>query len=376
MPEHNNEGTLDGRGAIELAGVVKSYDGQLNAVDGVNLKIPDRSYCCILGPSGCGKSTILRMIAGHENPTAGEILIGGEDVVGQAPVERGTAMMFQSYALFPHLTVRDNIAFALRVRGQSRSERHAKADEMMAKVRLTEFADRLPAQLSGGQQQRVALARAAITGPRVLLLDEPLSALDEYLRIQMRSELLRMQKDLGITFVHVTHTQLEAIALADLVVVMEHGKIKQAGNAREVYAAPRDRYVAEFLGGQNVLSGRVEVVNGRRATIAGGDGELIEVGVHDGHDLRKGTSIDVAIRRDDVDLIRPDQGGSTPGRASVSSRILGIEYQGNFVKVMLDVSGDVEFIAFVPERRFFEDPLTIGDVVYATWDIEYARLLA
>src|SRR6476469_4248225 len=169
-------------GSIELAGIVKSYDGISRVVDGVNLKIGDGSYCCFLGPSGCGKTTILRMIAGHDDPTDGEILIGGENVVGLPPVARRTAMMFQSYALFPHLNVRDNIAFALQVRGISRAERRKAADAMMEKVRLTEFADRLPAQLSGGQQQRVALARAAITEPRVLLLDEPLSALDEQLR--------------------------------------------------------------------------------------------------------------------------------------------------------------------------------------------------
>src|SRR6266700_3158383 len=210
-------------GSIELAGIVKSYDGTTPVVDGVNLKIPDRAYCCFLGPSGCGKTTILRMIAGHEDPTHGEILIGGQDVVGLAPVERRTAMMFQSYALFPHLNVRDNIAFALRVRGVGAQERRKAADAMIEKVRLTELADRLPAQLSGGQQQRVALARAAITGPKVLLLDEPLSALDEQLRVQMRQELSRM---------------------------------------------PRDRYVAEFLGGQNVLSGRIERIEGDSAMIS------------------------------------------------------------------------------------------------------------
>ena len=257
-----------GPGHIELAGVVKTFDGFVNAVDGVNIKIPNGAYCCLLGPSGCGKTTILRMIAGHDDPTAGEILIGGENVVGLPPVARRTAMMFQSYALFPHLTVRDNIAFSLRVRGMSKADRHRAADAMMEKVRLSEFADRLPAQLSGGQQQRVALARAAITEPRVLLLDEPLSALDEFLRIQMRQELRQMQRELGITFVHVTHTQLEAIALADLVVVMEKGKIRQAGPAREVYASPKDRYVAEFLGGQNVLSGQVRTVNGHHAVVA------------------------------------------------------------------------------------------------------------
>ena len=188
------------QGQIELAGLVKSFDGVTRAVDGVNLHIPDGAYCCFLGPSGCGKTTILRMIAGHEDPTDGEILIGGENVVGLAPVERRTAMMFQSYALFPHLSVRDNIGFALRVRGISKAERLRVADAMIEKVRLGELRDRLPSQLSGGQQQRVALARAAITEPRVLLLDEQL-------RVQMRAELRRMQQELGITFVHVTHTQ-------------------------------------------------------------------------------------------------------------------------------------------------------------------------
>jgi putative spermidine/putrescine transport system ATP-binding protein len=294
-----------GSGHIELAGVVKTFDGFVNAVDGVNLKIPNGAYCCLLGPSGCGKATILRMIAGHDDPTAGEILIGGENVVGLPPVARRTAMMFQSYALFPHLNVRDNIAFALQVRGIAKAERRKAADAMMEKVRLTEFADRLPAQLSGGQQQRVALARAAITEPRVLLLDEPLSALDEFLRIQMRQELRHMQRELGITFVHVTHTQLEAIALADLVVVMEKGKIRQAGPARDVYDSPNDRYVAEFLGGQNVLSGRIQSVNGQHAVMAAAAGGGIRVPLTPGVNLSTGDAIALAVRRDDIDLIRP-----------------------------------------------------------------------
>src|SRR3984957_7344157 len=250
------------RGDIELAGLSKSYDGVTTVVQGINLRIPDGAYCCFLGPSGCGKTTILRMIAGHEDPT------GGENVVGLPPVARGTAMMFQSYALFPHLNVRDNIGFALRIRGLSKKDRNRQTDAMIEKVRLTELADRLPAQLSGGQQQRVALARAAITEPRVLLLDEPLSALDEQLRVRMRLELQRMQRDLGITFVHVTHSQLGAIALADMVVVMDRGQIIQAGAARDVYATPRDRYVAEFLGGQNVFAGRVDAINGNLASFA------------------------------------------------------------------------------------------------------------
>src|SRR5580693_5776694 len=299
-----------GAGDIELAGLCKSYDGMTNVVDGVNLRIPDGAYCCFLGPSGCGKTTILRMIAGHEEPTAGEIVIGGEDVAGLAPVERRTAMMFQSYALFPHLTVRDNIAFALRVRGQSKAERYRAVDLMMEKVRLTELADRLPANLSGGQQQRVALARAAITEPRVLLLDEPLSALDEQLRVQMRQELRRMQRELGITFIHVTHTQLEAIALADLVVVMEKGRIRQAGAARDVYDSPKDRYVAEFLGGQNVLMGKVRTVNGQHAEVTGLTGSGFKVPLTPGVNVETGDPIAIAVRRDDIELT--SLGGSPP----------------------------------------------------------------
>src|SRR3982074_3799572 len=170
-----------GLGDIERGGLCKSYDGVTNVVDGVNLKIPDGAYCCFLGPSGCGKTTILRMIAGHEDPSAGEIVIGGDNVVGLAPVERRTAMMFQSYALFPHLTVRDNIAFALRVPGHPSTDTYRAADMMLGTGRLTELSDRLPANLSGGQQQRVPLPHAANTEPRILRLDEPLSALDEQL---------------------------------------------------------------------------------------------------------------------------------------------------------------------------------------------------
>jgi putative spermidine/putrescine transport system ATP-binding protein len=363
-----------GPGHIELAGIVKSFDGFVNAVDGVNLQIPDGAYCCLLGPSGCGKTTILRMIAGHEDPTAGEILIGGENVVGLPPVARRTAMMFQSYALFPHLTVRDNIGFALQVRGMSKASRHKAADAMMEKVRLTEFADRLPAQLSGGQQQRVALARAAITEPRVLLLDEPLSALDEFLRIQMRQELRHMQRELGITFVHVTHTQLEAIALADLVVVMDKGKIRQAGRARDVYDSPKDRYVAEFLGGQNVLTGKVQSVNGQHAVMAAAAGSGIRIPLTPGVALSTGDSVAVAVRRDDIELVR---GNEAPplGTASVVSRVKAIEYQGYFVKVMLDAGDHQDFVVYVSERKFFSNPFDAGDTVLATWPVECARIL-
>src|SRR5258706_13135020 len=194
-----------GSGEVAVVGVTKRF-GETTAVRDLSLTIPHGSYCCLLGPSGCGKTTILRMIAGHEKPTSGDIRIGGTSVLGLPQIQRGTAMMFQSYALFPHRSVLDNVAFALKMRGAGTAERHAKARELLTKVQLDKFAARLPAELSGGQQQRVALARALITNPRVLLLDEPLSALDEYLRLRMRGELRRVKKGTRSNFHHRTHT--------------------------------------------------------------------------------------------------------------------------------------------------------------------------
>ena len=295
-----------GGGQVEVAGVTKRF-GETVAIKELSLTIPHGSYCCLLGPSGCGKTTILRMIAGHENPTTGDIRIGGKSVVGLPQVERGTAMMFQSYALFPHRSVLDNVAFALKVRGVGLPARHNTARELLTKVQLEKFANRLPAELSGGQQQRVALARALITNPRVLLLDEPLSALDEYLRLRMRGELRRVQKELGITFVHVTHTQLEAIAVADTVVVMAQGRIEQAASARDIFVAPRNAYVARFVGGQNVLSGTVESMMNGTAAVASDKGARFAFPVGDVR-LVRGSKLYGSIRRDRiaVDKVAPE----------------------------------------------------------------------
>src|ERR1700686_4843047 len=191
---------MDPRFDVELIAVTKRF-GDTTAVDGISLRIPRASYCCLLGPSGCGKTTTLRMIAGHEAISDGDILIGGQNVSNLPPVARGTAMMFQSYALFPHLNCLDNVAFSLKMRGVKKQERHDRARDFLKLVHMSDFAMRLPAQLSGGQQQRVALARALITQPKVLLLDEPLSALDPFLRIKVRTELRRLQQELGIVFV-------------------------------------------------------------------------------------------------------------------------------------------------------------------------------
>ena len=347
------------------------------------LQVAPGERLALFGPSGAGKTTLLEVIAGLVMPRRARIALAGRlltstdrPAVAVPPWRRGVGLLRQDPGLFPHLSVRDNIAFALQVRGLSRAERRKTSDAMMEKVRLSEFADRLPAQLSGGQQQRVALARAAITEPRVLLLDEPLSALDEFLRIQMRQELRHMQRELGITFVHVTHTQLEAIALADLVVVMDKGKIRQAGAARDVYDSPKDRYVAEFLGGQNVLSGRIQSVNGQHAVMAAAAGGGIAVPLSPGIPLSAGDAIALAVRRDDIDLIRPsDKTPAVDSTASVASKVRAIEYQGYFVKVMLDAGGSEDFVVYVSERKFFANPFSIGDVVLATWPVDVARVL-
>jgi len=362
-----------GPGSIELAGVTKRF-GDTVAVRNIDLKIPGGSYCCLLGPSGCGKTTILRMIAGHENPTEGAVLIDGENVVGEPPVKRGTAMMFQSYALFPHLSCADNVAFNLKVRGIGKAERRERALEMLARVRMNQFADRLPAQLSGGQQQRIALARALITSPRVLLLDEPLSALDEFLRLQMRGELRRIQADVGITFIHVTHTQMEAVALADMVVVMDQGQIEQAASARDVYDLPRTGYVARFMGGQNVLSGTVVQNDGGSVTIESG-GKRIRLSAPDTPPA-VGSIFEAAVRRDHVRLSRAVSESAQPATNAVAGRVSGIEYQGTWLKIALEDACSEEFVVNLPDSLFFADPLTIGAPVLAQWNTEHVHFLA
>jgi len=315
------------RKELELVSVTKRY-GETVAVDAINHKFQPGGYACLLGPSGCGKSSTLRMIAGHETVSDGSILLGGSDISHLPPAKRGTAMMFQNYALFPHLSVAENVAFSQKMRGVDRQERLKKAGEMLELVDLSALSDRLPDQLSGGQQQRVALARALITRPDVLLLDEPLSALDPFLRIRMRGELRKLQRELSISFIHVTHGQDEALALADEIVVMNNAVIEQAGSARDVFNAPTTAFVAQFIGGHNVIA------------------------LPGGH---------FAIRTDAVAI-------GQPGAGNLQGNILGVEYQGAHVSVATMIAGDQEINALVPETEFFENPLNPGDQVGLTWD--------
>jgi putative spermidine/putrescine transport system ATP-binding protein len=349
-------------GEVELVNCTKRF-GETVAVDSIYLKIPAGTYCCLLGPSGCGKTTILRMIAGHETPTVGEVRIDGANVVGLPPVRRGTAMMFQDYALFPHLSCLDNVAFSLKMLGVAKRERRGRAREVLAKVQMTQFADRMPAQLSGGQKQRIALARALITNPRVLLLDEPLSALDEYLRLQMRSELRRMQRDLGITFIHVTHTQPEAIALADLVVVMDQGHIEQAASAQDVYTKPHTAYVARFMGGQNVFAGRVSGITNGVIVLDLPERGHIEFPASDPAPSI-GTTAYVSVRRDRIHLTKQGTAGTVN---AVSGKVRAIEYQGTWVKVTLEGATNEDFVVNLPDTEFFADPVNPSDTVRAYW---------
>ena len=327
------------RSAVELAGIVKRY-GDALAVDNVSLQIPAGSYCCLLGPSGCGKTTTLRMIAGHEAVTSGDVVIDGEVVNGKRPAERGTAMMFQSYALFPHLSCADNVAFPLRMRGMAKMERGAKAEAMLAKVHMETFAKRLPAQLSGGQQQRVALARALVTNPRVLLLDEPLSALDPFLRVKVREELKRLQTGMGLTFIHVTHGQDEALALADLIILMNGGRIVQTGTPQAIFNHPADSFVARFLGNYNVFDG-----------------------------TRFGASSPkVAVRSDQIGL------GSA--ECSLKGPVTLVEYQGPAVTVRVGDPGGGEIDLLMPEAAFLARSVEMGETVEVGWRRDAMRPLA
>jgi putative spermidine/putrescine transport system ATP-binding protein len=318
---------MDTRYDVELISVSKRY-GTTLAVDDISLRIPHASYCCLLGPSGCGKTTTLRMIAGHEAVSDGDILIHGANVSDLPPVRRGTAMMFQSYALFPHMTCLDNVAFSLKMRGVAKAERHKKAREFLELVHMGNYAERLPAQLSGGQQQRIALARALITRPKVLLLDEPLSALDPFLRTKVREELKRLQRELSITFIHVTHSQDEAMALADLMVVMEDGHIRQSAHPRDVFERPVSPFIARFIGSHNVLR------------------------------TNEGP---IAVRADRCWL------GSESEGPHVQGRIIAVEYQGSSVRVGVMTDAGDEVSALIPDQQFYQQPAEPGQPATLVW---------
>ena len=359
---------------ISLQSVTKKY-GSVVAINHISLEIAAGSYCCLLGPSGCGKTTTLRMIAGHETITSGDIWIGNCRVNGLPAAKRNTAMVFQNYALFPHKTVWRNVEFGLKMRGISPPERAKRVDEMLEIVGLRGLAKRKPNMLSGGQQQRVALARALVTRPQVLLLDEPLSALDENLRVKTRGELRKLQHQFGMTFIQVTHAQDEAFSLSDQIVVMDHGHIDQVGTPQTVFSQPASKFVAQFIGDNNIFEGTVVQVE------PDAQGAVIQLEVEElgrftcrGQAANVGMTAAFCVRSDRMNLVVPDN-QTTVGRAEapnqLCARITAVEFTGFITRVALILEATGQEILYKSLTHDWNGQrLQAGQPITLSWSVE------
>jgi spermidine/putrescine transport system ATP-binding protein len=357
---------------VRLEDLRKQF-GEVAAVDGVTLDIHAGEFFSLLGPSGCGKTTTLRMIGGFELPTAGRILLGAKDITMEPPERRPVNMVFQSYALFPHLTVFENIAFGLRRRNTPDAEVKARVGEALELVHLAGYDRRKPDQMSGGQQQRVALARALVNRPQVLLLDEPLGALDLKLRRELQVELKRVQLEVGITFIYVTHDQEEALALSDRIAVMNGGRVEQLGTPEELYDQPRSRFVAGFIGTTNLLEGVVERIDGDTAVLRLADGE--RAAAKAGR-VAIGDTVDLVIRPEEIQLEpAADVGASTVDTAGMAlqGEILQSAYLGTSISFQVRTGAGATLAVVVPRghQRF-----DIGDAVRVRWRADQAMVLA
>jgi spermidine/putrescine transport system ATP-binding protein len=352
---------------IRLIGLEKRF-GAVRAVDGVSLDIRAGEFFSLLGPSGCGKTTTLRMIGGFEMPTAGRILLRDRDVTSDPPDKRPVNMVFQQYALFPHLDVAGNVGFGLRRKKVEGSEIARRVGEALELVRLQGYEHRRPSQLSGGQQQRVALARALVNRPNVLLLDEPLGALDLKLRRQLQIELKRIQAEVGITFVYVTHDQEEALTMSDRIAVMHAGRVEQLGTPEELYERPGTRFVADFIGTTNLLAGAVESIDGTTAVIRLDGGDACRV---IGQDLRAGATVELSIRPESIALHRSN--GSTPGGVGpVSGHVEQVAYMGGTVQYQVRTRGglSITVLASKAGQRY-----PVGTDVEIAWSPDEALVL-
>ena len=353
---------------VEFRAVTKRF-GSLTAVNAVTLKVRKGEFLSLLGPSGCGKTTSLRLIAGFEQPDAGEILIGGMDAASAPPYKRDVNTVFQHYALFPHMSVLDNVAYGLKQRKVDKQQRYASAREALELVRMTGREVDRPSMLSGGQQQRVALARALVMNPRVLLLDEPLGALDLKLRKEMQIELKRIQHQVGITFIYVTHDQEEALSMSDRVAVMSNGSIEQLDEPRAIYDRPLTPFVADFIGDMNFLDGEVaEAADGGFAIDAGGG-----IVVRGRGDAAKGTRMRIGLRPERIVAARGLSGGTAN---TATAEVITKMYLGDQIQIVAKLAGDRNVV--VREQRASADPtldaINPGDQIALSWD-ESAPLL-
>ncbi|WP_454288133.1 ABC transporter ATP-binding protein [Rhizobium arsenicireducens] len=361
---------------IRFENVTKRF-GDFTAVKDLTLDIYEREFFSLLGPSGCGKTTLMRMLAGFEEPTEGRILLQGNDISGVPPYRRPTNMMFQSYALFPHMTVAKNIAFGLEQDRLPKDEIDARVAEMLKLVKLEEFAKRKPNQLSGGQRQRVALARSLAKRPKVLLLDEPLGALDRKLREETQFELMDIQQTLGTTFLIVTHDQEEAMTVSDRIAVMEKGEIMQVATPAEIYEAPNSRYVADFIGDINIVEGRLEAVEkvaeGDLATVICNSGLKVVVD-QPSCKAEPGAAVAFAIRPEKVRI------GSAPPADSAVNALFGevwdIGYLGDFSVFIVKLEDGSTFrAAQANTHRLVDRPITVDDKVWLSWPVDAGLVL-
>ena len=354
---------------VEFDSVVKRF-GDFIAVERMNFTIDEGEFIAIMGPSGCGKTTTLRMLAGLEVPSEGEIRMQGRVMNMVPPHERDTPMVWQSLALFPFLNARENVEFGLQMRGVDAVTRKNKATEWLDRLEIGEFAERDINSLSGGQKQRVALARSLVTEPKILLLDEPLSALDANLVIRMQSMLTRLQRELGITFVYVTHSQSEAFAMADRVVIMSHGHIAQIGMPKDIYRAPQNRFVAEFVGRNNIISGRVNSITGKLVTIDADLGQFkVQLGA--GQKPAAGDSASFVIAADLVHLTA----GKPKAVNSIECSLISEEFVGSVVTLFLETPDGSEFKVQVQERELTDMDLKHMGRVFLSWAPERAHFI-
>jgi spermidine/putrescine transport system ATP-binding protein len=355
---------------VELLEVRKSF-GDVVAVDGVSLRIERGEFFSMLGPSGCGKTTTLRMIAGFEHPTAGAITIEGR-AMGETPAfARNVNTVFQHYALFPHMTVAENVGFGLRMKGERRPVIASRVTEALELVRLAGYGQRRPRELSGGQQQRVAVARALVNRPAVLLLDEPLGALDLKLRKEMQAELKHLQKSVGITFVYVTHDQEEALTMSDRIAVMNGGRVVQCGSPEEIYERPATRFVADFIGESNFIDGTICDLDASRAGIDVPGAGRIGATLHAPSTATVGSPATIAIRPESVHLAVADS-----GQAQLRGRIAELVYRGSDTDVVVRVADHVVIKARQPRGATAPgSQLDVGTTVSLSWDPDHARVL-